>query len=149
MTKAYFSETLYKYFFNGEFPVNKILSLILFFFITSFSSHAASLSYCKNVKMTQKEQTLLQELIVQFAKEMHCEIAANCITQWDIKDGQAKYSIAWQQQCGPVIKGQYQLGDEGHGSTFVCNQNTGVAGKQTCCWPLGYDYHQEYVKCMD
>ncbi len=104
--------------------------------------------FIHQINMTEKEKTLLQELIPQFAGEINCKIATNCITQWDIRDDHAKYSIAWQQQCGPVTDGEYQLGDEGHGSTFVCEQKSGAAG-QTCCWPLGYDHAETYVKCMD
>lgn len=97
----------------------------------------------KNPQPTQQENNALQKLIPLFAKKMNCQIGNNKIQKWDIQKNQSKFSIAWKHQCGPVINSIYQMGDNGHGSTFVCQNKNG----KTCCWPLGYHYVNAFVVC--
>lgn len=111
----------------------------------SFPTYAFPLSYCPDSQPTADEKTLLQKLIPGFATEMSCAISNNCIQKWEVKENSAKFSIAWQKQCGPIINGVYQLGDEGHGSTFVCEKLP--KQHKTCCYPLGYNYVSKWVVC--
>ncbi len=111
----------------------------------SVSAYSLPMSYCSRSQPSAVENTLLQKLIPGFATEMNCEISNNCIQKWAAKEDSAKYSIAWKNQCGPIINGVYQLGDEGHGSTFVCSKS--LQAHKTCCWPLGYDYASKWVVC--
>lgn len=92
--------------------------------------------YCKGTQTTAVEDAVIQRLVLRFSVEMGCDIGDNCLLKWNVKDKQEKFSIAWKKQCGPVIKGIRQLGDEGHGSTFVCNFKN---KNSICCWPLGYE----------
>ena len=124
--------------------------LTVIFILTSCSSiaYAASIPYCTHNgerPANRIENKLLQKLIPDFAKEMQCEIGTNCLGKWNNQENPTKFSIAWAKQCGPIISGQYQLGDEGHGSTFTCQKNL-QTGK-TCCAPLGYEYVDKWVVC--
>lgn len=113
--------------------------------IPSSSDKAANgVEYCNNVQVGEEENLVLQKIIKSFASSVNCNIGNNCITKWDIKDNTAKFSVAWQEQCGPVINGIHQLGDNGMGSTFVCE----TKADSTCCWPLGYDHVKEFVICL-
>lgn len=102
------------------------------------------IEYCDNVQVGNEENIVLRKLIKLFASRVNCNIGKNCITKWGIKGNTAKYSVAWQEQCGPVIGGVHQLGDNGMGSTFVCETKS----NSSCCWPLGYDYVEEFVMCL-
>lgn len=127
--------------------MKKLLAVITLTCLTGLS-YAASIPYCtKNGEKPANatENKLLQKLIPEFAKEMQCNIGTNCLGKWNNQDNPTKYSIGWAKQCGPVIGGMYQLGDEGHGSTFTCQKNS-ETGK-TCCSPLGYDYVKKWVVC--
>jgi len=102
----------------------------------------APIPYSKGPAATKDENAVLQKLVPAFASDMKCEIGSNTLLKWNVQPHSAKFSIAWKKQCGPVIGGQYQLGDEGRGSTFVCQTTD-----KTCCWPLGYDYAKQWVVC--
>lgn len=122
--------------------VERIL-LAVFSLLFLSSSTASSIPYCNDAHVSPVEDEILQKLIPIFARKMRCEIGDNCLSKFDTNVGLAKFSIAWNAQCGPVIAGHYQLGDEGHGSTFVC----GDKDNKTCCWPVGYNHLQEFVMC--
>jgi hypothetical protein len=111
----------------------------------SLASHATLIPYCQGTKVSMAENQLLQTLVPNFAGKTGCEIGNNCLAKGEVAEGSAKFSIAWKAQCGPVINGIYQLGDEGHGSTFVCQETAQT--KTVCCWPLGYDYEKSWVVC--
>lgn len=116
--------------------------------VTPMFCFAAPLNYCTHngeQPANATENALLQKLIPYFAKTMQCDIGNNCVGKWNNQDNPTKYSIGWAHQCGPVIMGQHQLGDDGHGSTFFCQKNP-QTGK-TCCAPLGYDYAAQFVVC--
>jgi hypothetical protein len=121
--------------------MNKYLVILILGGIIYLPSYATPLTHCNNSHIDKKESLLLQELILQFANDVGCEPSNRCITQWAVEQDSANYSIAWKNQCGPVIGGEHQLGDNGLGSTFVCQ----TTNKQTCCWPMGYKY--DYLKC--
>lgn len=109
-------------------------------------SVAGNIDYCKNTQATQQEDAVIQRLVMKFGVDMGCEVGDNCLLKWDVHGNHEKFSIAWKKQCGPVINGMYQLGDEGHGSTFVCRLK---ANKSVCCWPLGYERLKNYHVCSD
>jgi len=126
------------------------MKFILIFALMSISTlcYAASIPYCTHNNEQPPsaiEDQLLQRLIPDFAKDMGCDVGTNCIGKWNNQENPTRYSIAWAKQCGPIINGQYQLGDEGHGSTFTCQQNP--ATHQTCCSPLGYEYAGHWSVC--
>ncbi|MFA1688557.1 hypothetical protein ABVF33_03475 [Candidatus Rickettsia barbariae] len=116
-----------------------IVSIISRAYANNLNSHIA---YCDNIQVEQQEDLVIQKLVKLFVTEMNC-IISGCLQQWDVQDNWVKYSIAWQEQCGPVIYGQYQLEGNGRGSTFVyeCSKNS------VCCWPLGYEYNKAFVIC--
>ncbi|MCC8418690.1 MAG: hypothetical protein LN590_03800 [Rickettsia endosymbiont of Glossina mortisans submortisans] len=122
--------------------------IILFTIIVSITARAyannlnSHIAYCDNIQVEQQEDLIIQKLVKLFAAEMNC-IIGGCLQQWDVQDNRVKHSIAWQEQCGPVIYGQYQLGDNGRGSTFVCE----CSKNSVCCWPLGYEYNKAFVIC--
>lgn len=119
---------------------------ILFFtFILSGISYASYTPYCEGTTVSNAEDAVIQRLVPRFAHEMRCEIGDNCLKKWDVKKTTQNFSIAWKAQCGPKINGQYQLGDEGHGSTFVCETKK----ENVCCWPLGYERIKNFVLCSD
>lgn len=127
--------------------LNAALTLGLFFGFTGVSA-ALPIPYCTHNNeqpANAVENALLQKLIPNFAQAMNCQIGNNCVGKWNNQDNPTKYSIAWTHQCGPVISGISQLGDNGHGSTFFCQKNP-KTGK-TCCAPLGYDYVSAFVVC--
>ncbi|CAK6515643.1 hypothetical protein [Rickettsia helvetica] len=68
----------------------------------NLNSHIA---YCDNIQVEQQEDLVIQKLVKLFAAETNC-IISGCLQQWDVQDNRVKYSIAWQEQCGPVIYGQ-------------------------------------------
>lgn len=108
-------------------------------------SQAAYTPYCKGTEVTNAEDAVIQRLVPQFAHKMQCEIGENCLLKWDTHDKTEKFSIAWKSQCGPVVNHHYQLGDEGHGSTFICEwQNQ----ESICCWPEGY-HRKNFILCSD
>jgi hypothetical protein len=119
-----------------------VVALILALFMPCLAL-ASYIDYCKGVHTSSAEDAVIQRLVAQFGREMGCEIGDNCLLKWDEKGDSEKFSIAWKKQCGPVIGGVRQLGDDGHGSTFVCK----TKGKDLCCWPLGYDHVGKYVLC--
>lgn len=112
---------------------------------TPISPPSKPIPYCtaKTLKVSSSEDAVIQEVTANFAGKMACEIGTNCLNKWN-DHGITKFSIAWKQQCGPVINGIYQLGDNGHGSTFVCQH---YPDNRTCCWPLGYNYDQSLIIC--
>ncbi|HJD55742.1 MAG TPA: hypothetical protein LFW21_03740 [Rickettsia endosymbiont of Pyrocoelia pectoralis] len=124
--------------------------IILFTIIVSITSRAyandlnSRIAYCDNIQVEQQEDLIIQKLVKLFAAKTNC-IISSCLQQWDVQDTTVKYSVAWQEQCGPVIYGQYQLGDNGKGSTFVCEYYK----YSVCCWSLGYDHNKELVMCSD
>jgi hypothetical protein len=105
---------------------------------------ADGIQYCENVQVGDEENLVIKKIIKSFANKVNCNISKNCLTKWDIKGNTAKYSVAWQEQCGPVVNGVHQLGDNGMGSTFVCE----TKHNSSCCWPLGYDHVEEFVMCL-
>ncbi len=105
---------------------------------------ADGIQYCDNVQVGDEENLVIKKVIKSFASKVNCNISKNCLTKWDIKGSRAKFSVAWQEQCGPVINGIHQLGDNGMGSTFVCD----IKPDSSCCWPLGYDHVEEFVMCL-
>lgn len=124
--------------------------ILMAFILMSASSlsYASPIAYCTHngeQPANATEDKLLQKLIPGFAKEMGCDIGNNCLGKWNKQENPSKFSIAWAKQCGPVIMGDYQLGDNGHGSTFTCQKNPGTG--KTCCSPLGYDYVKKWVEC--
>lgn len=123
--------------------LNKLKTLALISTIFASSSLLADIPYCKDTQTSNGENTVLQTLVAQFAKDMQCEVGKNCLRKWDNQQNPSKFSIAWKATCGPVINGVLQLGDNGKGSTFVCQRSA----QSTCCWPLGYGYAKQYVIC--
>ncbi|WP_316354551.1 hypothetical protein [Candidatus Trichorickettsia mobilis] len=92
----------------------------------------------------KEEGAIVTKLILLFAQKVGCDVGDNCLLKWNTQNESAKFSITWSKQCGPIIDEIYQLGDNGHGSTFICNYHP---NNKICCWPLGYDYIQEFVIC--
>lgn len=129
--------------------MKNLISCLVFCLILIFStlSSAAQIAYCPGTQTSQIEDNVIQKLVAKFAEKMQCNIGKNCLLKWSASDKTEKFSIAWQEQCGPIINGVYQLGDEGHGSTFVCEFKNNKSS--VCCWPLGYDYAKEFVICSD
>lgn len=119
------------------------LSIVLLTLIT-LGAYANELDdhtpYCNNIKADPVGDVVIQKLVRLFANDVGCSLKKNdCITKWEIKERTAKYSVAWEKQCGGP-----DIGDDGMGSTFVCESKmNGV-----CCWPLGYDYNERYVLCL-
>lgn len=128
--------------------LKQTLSLFIYFLTLTIPclSHASYIEYCKGTKTTSTEDAVIQRLVPQFGNAMGCEVGNNCLLKWDVKQNAEKFSIAWKKQCGPIINGIYQLGDNGHGSTFVCE----FANKNSiCCWPLGYKHVKSFILCSD
>jgi hypothetical protein len=100
-----------------------------------FDGKMINIPYCQNkgLKVTQAEDPIIQKTVNNFANNMGCNVGNNCMEKWN-DHGTTKFSIAWQRVCGPIINGVPQVGDGGHGSTFVCSNQNG----STCCWPLGF-----------
>jgi hypothetical protein len=118
----------------------RILSTLLLLLLPSilFASYTP---YCKGTEVNNIEDAVIQRLVPQFGLAMGCEIGDNCLLKWDEKGNTEKFSIAWKKQCAP------QLGDNGHGSTFVCQFKNNK--KSICCWPLGFDHVKKYTLCSD
>ena len=80
--------------------------IILFTIIVSITSRAyannlnSHIAYCDNIQVEQQEDLVIQKLVKLFAAETSC-IISGCLQQWDVQDNRVKYSIAWQEQCGP------------------------------------------------
>lgn len=107
------------------------------FFKTLEAEKIPDIAYCENIQeeVLEEENIVIQKLVKLFASETNC-IISSCLQQWGKQGNHIKYSVAYQEQCGPIIAGQYQLGDNGKGSTFVCERSK----NSVCCWPLGYEY---------
>ncbi len=116
-----------------------VVSICLFLPLTGCTQNKNKIPYCANTQTTETENSVIQKLVPSFAKEMGCEAGSNCLLKWN-DHASEKFSIAWKNRCGPVINGVYQLGDEGRGSTFVCEHNN---NQEVCCWPLGYDQFKQ------
>ncbi|MDX2164504.1 MAG: hypothetical protein SFW07_03695 [Gammaproteobacteria bacterium] len=125
-----------------------LLTLIALLGLSRMSFAKTSIQYCthNNEKPANTvENTLLQQLVPRFAKSMGCQIGNNCLGKWNNQENPSKYSIAWEKQCGPVIGGVAQLGDNGAGSTFTCQKNPDTG--KVCCSPLGYEYVNDFMVC--
>ncbi|GEM_PF-6754029 len=109
------------------------------------TANASSIPYCKGTTVTPEEDAVIQRLVPQFGTTYGCEVGNNCLLKWNVQGNTEKFSIAWKKQCGPVINGAYQFGDEGHGSTFICT--TEANSKSVCCAPLGYERLKEFNIC--
>ena len=96
--------------------------------------------YCNNIEVDPVDDVVIQKLVRLFASDVGCRLKKkDCITKWNIQERTAKYSVAWEKQCGGP-----GIGDNGMGSTFVCESKmNGV-----CCWPLGYDIRR-YGLCLE
>lgn len=122
--------------------MNKLLCFVTALF-TCLNCYAA-IPYCPQRKpVTSQEDKLIQILVPDFAKKMGCNAGNNCLSKWYDDGSSTKFSIAWQEVCGPVIDGMYQLGDQGHGSTFICWKDKSL---KNCCAPLGYE-RDPYIIC--
>jgi hypothetical protein len=106
-----------------------------------------AIPYCKDSPApTSDEDTLLQTMVMHFAAANDCEIGNNCLLKSQVgPDHLAQFSITWKAQCGPVVNGVYQIGNEGRHSLFACQQTMGTS--ITCCWPVGLELAGKFVTC--
>jgi hypothetical protein len=88
-------------------------------------------AFCKDkgLQPNKYEARILQKLIPQFALSNQCEIGG-CVAKWN-DHATSKFSLPWKSACG-----YGGIGDEGRGSTFVCEYN--IQDNTTCCSPLGF-----------
>ncbi|MGX6960891.1 MAG: hypothetical protein ACIPMY_06835 [Rickettsia endosymbiont of Pentastiridius leporinus] len=98
------------------------------------AKNVPNIKYCENsLEESPEENKVIQDLIKLFATKMNC-VVNSCLQPWGKVGNFIKYSVSYQEQCGPIIAHQYQLGDNGRGSTFVCKRTK----DSVCCKPMGY-----------
>ncbi|ABV74891.1 hypothetical protein A1C_03005 [Rickettsia akari str. Hartford] len=110
----------------ANFYYTIIVSITSRAYANNLNSHIA---YCDHIQVGQQEDLVIQKLVKLFAAEMNC-IISSYLQQWMCK--MSKIFNCLTRTMWTCIYCQYQLGDNGRGSTFVfeCSKNS------VCCWPL-------------